>query len=175
MTLIIGVVLFLAIAGVLLVARAKPERIEIRRVTEIKASREKVFALIDDFHSWPKWEPLDRSDPTMKRTFGGQMRGKGATSEWTSKGRAGVGRMEITESSAPERLKVLVDFAKPFRAHNVNQFALESVGEGTKVTWSMQGTNPFIARLMSVFVNMDRVMGKHFEEGLEALKRLSEQ
>jgi len=56
----------------------------------------------------------------------------------------------------------------------VNQFMLESTGKGTRVTWAMQGTNPFLAKVLSMFVDMDGAMGKHFEEGLESLKHLSE-
>jgi hypothetical protein len=34
----------------------------------------------------------------------------------------------------------------------------------------MTGPNLFIMKLMSVFTNMDRVMGKHFDDGLENLQ-----
>jgi len=39
----------------------------------------------------------------------------------------------------------------------------------------MQGTNVYMMKLMSVFMNMDRVMGKHFETGLANLKTAAEQ
>ena len=67
-----------------------------------------------------------------------------------------------------------VDFVKPFAAHNVNEFRLEAANGATTVTWSMEGTNVFAARVMSVFVDMDRMMGKHFETGLSNLKALAE-
>jgi hypothetical protein len=38
----------------------------------------------------------------------------------------------------------------------------------------MHGPNLYVMKLMSVFTNMDRVMGKHFESGLENLKTVSE-
>ena len=50
----------------------------------------------------------------MKRTFGETVSsGKGASSEWVSKGNAGCGRMEITESTAPSKITVRVDFVRP--------------------------------------------------------------
>ena len=38
----------------------------------------------------------------------------------------------------------------------------------------MQGTNVFMAKVMSVFVNMDRMLGAHFEAGLRDLKAAAE-
>jgi hypothetical protein len=42
--------------------------------------------------------------------------------------------------------------------------------DGTYLTWSMQGTNVFPMKLMSVFANADRVLGRHFEAGLSNLE-----
>jgi hypothetical protein len=38
----------------------------------------------------------------------------------------------------------------------------------------MHGPAPFISRLMQVFMNIDRMIGKDFEIGLANLKRLTE-
>ncbi len=38
----------------------------------------------------------------------------------------------------------------------------------------MEGTNVFITKVMSVFVNMDKLMGKHFETGLDNLRKIAE-
>ena len=173
MTIAIIVIVFLIV--ILAFASTKPNTINIQRFTSIKASPEKIFSLINDFHQWPSWSPLDKSDSTMKRTFSGTMSGKGASSEWTSKGQAGSGRMEITESNAPSKIIVKVDFVKPFEAHNLNEFTLEPMGAMTTLTWAMHGTNLYMAKVMSIFISMDRVMGKHFETGLRSLKALSEQ
>ena len=81
----------------------------------------------------------------------------------------------ITESLLPQKVSVQVDWVKPFVARNVNDFVLESTGTSTKVTWTMQGPNLYVMRIMGVFVNMDRTMGKHFETGLANLKAVAEQ
>jgi len=38
----------------------------------------------------------------------------------------------------------------------------------------MEGTNVYMAKVMSAFVNMDRVMGKHFETGLDNIRAIAE-
>jgi hypothetical protein len=57
----------------------------------------------------------------------------------------------------------------------VNEFILEPDGNLTKVTWAMHGTNLYVMRLMGIFVSMDRLIGKHFEERLSILKAVVEQ
>jgi hypothetical protein len=120
----------------------------------------------------------------MKRIYSGEESGIGAISDWQGKGNAGKGRMTITESSAPNKVVVKVDFVRPFVAHNVNEFVLEprtepsagpsAPGTSTTVTWTMRGRNMFFMKLMGVFVNMDHMLGKHFESGLQNLKIVSE-
>jgi uncharacterized protein YndB with AHSA1/START domain len=147
----------------------------IRREITIEASPERIFALIDDFHNWRAWAPQDVEDPAMARTYSGAASGPGAVSTWQSTGSAGEGRMEITGASSPRLVTVKVDFRRPLEAHNVNTFEIVPVGSATRVTWTMRGTNPFIAKVMSVFANMDAMMGKHFEAGLSNLKSAAEQ
>jgi uncharacterized protein YndB with AHSA1/START domain len=163
-----------AIVAVLVFAATKPNRLRIARSVVIRASPDKIFDLINDFHNWVQWAPQDNEDRTMVRTYVGPTSGVGAISEWQSKGNAGKGRMAITKSVAPTKISVEVDFARPFEAHNVNQFTLEPAGGSTRLTWVMDGTNVYMMKVMSVFVKMDRVMGKHFETGLNSIRAIAE-
>jgi uncharacterized protein YndB with AHSA1/START domain len=169
------VVISALIIAVLLFAATKPDTIRIQRSITINAGPEKIFPLISDFHNWPRWAPQDREDPTIKRTYSGSSSGEGAVCDWSGSGNTGTGHMSITKSVPPTNVSVMVDWVKPFQAHNLNEFTLEPQGESTIVTWTMQGTNVFMMKLMSVFTNADRFMGKHFETGLANLKTAAEQ
>jgi uncharacterized protein YndB with AHSA1/START domain len=162
------------IAAILILAAVRPKTLRIQRSLSISAPPEKIFTLIDDFHNWPGWAPQDKEDVTMKRAYSGAASGIGAVSDWNSAGDAGKGRMSITESVPFTALSITVDFEKPFEAHNVNRFVLEPQGSSTRVTWTMQGTNLYVMRVMGVFVSIDRMMGKHFEAGLDNLKTIAE-
>jgi uncharacterized protein YndB with AHSA1/START domain len=170
----IAVLIVVLIAGILIFAATKPNQLQIERTARIAAPPETIFALINDFHHWPLWAPQDRDDPKMRRTYAGAPSGVGAISEWQGAGNTGQGHMQIVASDPPRSLTVRVDFAKPFTAHNINEFTLVPVGTTTEITWRMRGTNPPIAKLMSVFISMDRMMGKHFESGLANLKAAAE-
>jgi len=162
------------IVVVLAFAATKPNTLRVQRSVIIQAPPEKIFALINDLHHWPRWEPQDKEDPSMKRTYGGPESGVGAVSTWQGSGSAGKGEMLITESVPSSKIVVKVDFVKPFASHNINQFVLEPVGTSTKIIWSWNGQNLYFMKLMGIFVNMDKMMGKHFEDGLASLKSLAE-
>ena len=110
----------------------------------------------------------------MKRTYSGAAEGRGAVYEWDGNRNVGKGRMEITESAGPSRIAIKLDFMKPIEGHNIAEFTMEPRGDSTKVTWSMYGPNRFIGKVMSVFIDMDNMVGKDFETGLASLKRLTE-
>ena len=111
----------------------------------------------------------------MTRTFSGATSGVGATSDWSGSRNTGKGIMTITESDPPKSVTIAADWQRPFAVRNINEFRLEPDRSGTRVTWSMTGPNLFIVKLVSIFTNMDRTMGRHFERGLESLKADAEQ
>ena len=48
-------------------------------------------------------------------------------------------------------------------------------GGATDVTWVMHGPASFVSRMMQVFMNLDRMIGRDFEAGLANLKKAAEQ
>jgi hypothetical protein len=110
----------------------------------------------------------------MKRTLSGAEAGNGAAYAWEGNGKAGKGRMEITNAVPSSLVSLKLDFEKPFRASNTVDFTLAPAGEDTTVTWTMRGARPFIAKLMGLFMDFDRLIGKDFESGLASLKRIAE-
>ena len=169
---IIAVVL--AIAIILILAAAKPDRFRVQRATTVKAPPERIFPLINDFHQWATWSPYENKDPAMKRSYSGTASGKGAVYAWEGNKNVGSGRMEILDASAPSKIVIKLDFFTPFEGHNTAEFTMLPQGDVTNVTWLMYGPLPFMGKIMHVFVNMDRMVGKDFEIGLANLKRVTE-
>jgi hypothetical protein len=171
---VIAVVLGLAIAIVLIIAATKPSTFSVQRATLVKAPAEKIFPFINDFHQWGSWSPYEHKDPAMKRTYGGAASGKGAVYAWDGDRNVGSGRMEILDASAPAKIVIKLDFFTPFEGHNTAEFTMLPQGDATNLTWLMHGPAPFMAKIMHVFMNIDRMVGKDFEIGLANLKRLTE-
>jgi hypothetical protein len=173
--MILKIILVIAVlaAAILIFAATKPDTFHIQRSVVIQASPDKVFPLIDDLHNWTHWQP-QYSDPAVKLSYSGPDRGLGAESEWSGTGQTGAGRITVTESKPSQSVTVTVNWTRPFAVRNINQFTLAPDGSGTRVTWSMDGPNVYMMKVMSVFTNMDTLMGKHFEEGLRNLKASAE-
>jgi uncharacterized protein YndB with AHSA1/START domain len=171
---IVAIVVVALIACLLLFAVTRPASFTVNRSIAIKAPADRIFALIQDLHRWAAWSPWENKDPAMKRTFGGAPAGLGAVYEWTGNKNVGQGRMEIVEIKAPEKVVIKLDFLKPFEAHNMAEFTLLPTSDTITVTWSMYGPSPYIAKVMGMFVSMDKMVGKDFDAGLVNLKAQAE-
>lgn len=170
----IALVIVALIAVVLIYAATRPDNFSVQRTATIKAPPEKVFALINDFHNWPAWSPWEKLDPAMKRTHTGANAGQGAVYAWLGNSDVGEGRMEIVESVPSSRVGIKLDFITPFESKNTTLFTLQPQGDSTQVTWLIQGPAPYVTKLMTVFVSMDKMIGKDFEAGLANMKAAAE-
>ena len=170
---IIAVVIALLIAALLVFAASKPDTFRVQRSASIAAPAEKIFLHINDLHAHHAWSPFEK-DPAMKRTHSGAPSGKGAVYEWEGNREVGKGRIAITESVPSSRLVLALDMLEPFEAHNTVEYTLEPKGNATDVTWAMYGRQPFMAKLMSTFINCDKLVGSQFELGLANLKAIAE-
>lgn len=173
----IGLVLLAALALLLIYAATRPDTFRVERTLSIQAPPERVFALISDLKRFNTWNPYEKKDPALKGRYGATTAGVGAQYGWEGD-KVGTGSMEITQVQAPQRVAMKLDFVKPFEAHNQVEFSLQPQGgatPATQVTWAMHGPANYLSKLMGVVINMDRMVGKDFEDGLNNLKALAEQ
>ena len=162
------------IAALLIYAASRPASFRIERSTAINAPPDAIFPLINDFHRWSAWSPWEKLDEGLQRSFSGAASGKGAVYAWQGNNKVGQGRMEITDAAPASRITIKLDFLKPLEAHNTAEFTLAPQGGATRLSWAMFGPSPYMARLMGVVFNMDKMLGKSFDEGLANLKTLAE-
>jgi uncharacterized protein YndB with AHSA1/START domain len=176
MPFVIGVlaVLGIAIAAIIGLASHQPDTFEVERSTTIAAPRSEVFARMSDLRAMQEWSPWDRVDPDMERTYSGAETGVGSVYQWKGNRKVGEGRMEITSITPESEIDVDLQFLKPFKAHNTVQYRLEQRGDQTAVSWIMKGESNPMSKVMTVFVSMDKMVGKDFEKGLAQLKELVE-
>jgi uncharacterized protein YndB with AHSA1/START domain len=171
---IVAVIVLVAIGAVLAYAATRPDTFSVQRSLDIKAPPDKLFALITDLRGWTAWSPYEKRDPAMKRSYSGAPAGNGAAYAWDGNRNVGAGRMEITDLQAPSKVVIALDFLRPFKAQNTAEFTLRPQGDATNVTWKMHGPNLYIGKVMGTFINMDRMIGKDFEDGLASLKAVAE-
>jgi len=169
---IIVAVVALVLAFLLLVS-TRPGTLHVERSVSIAAPAAGIFPLLNDFRQWTRWTPYDK-DPAMQKTYSGSESGEGAHYAWSGNKSVGQGEITIVESRAPGRLLMDLHMIRPFEARNVASFTLNPEGQATRVTWALDAPQNFMAKLASLFMNMDRMIGQDFEIGLANLKRVFE-
>jgi len=170
--ILIGLVAIVALFAV--IVALQPSDFRVTRSAAVTAPPATVFAQVNDFHKWEAWSPWAKLDPAAKNSFEGPAEGTGATFRWSGNNDVGEGSMTITESRPSELIRIRIGFLKPFEAANTAEFTFKPVGEQTLVTWSMYGTNNFIAKAFCLFNNMDKMLGGEFEKGLAQMKLAAE-
>jgi uncharacterized protein YndB with AHSA1/START domain len=150
-----------------------PKSLPISRSILIQAPAEQVFPYVNSPRRMQEWNPFTEGDPTLKMTYTGPEEGTGAASAWEGNSNTGKGQATIVEVELNKRVAVRLDFKKPFDVTNFGEYRLEAKGSATEFTWSIVET-AMIPRLISRFVNLDRIIGGHFERGLLKLKTKAE-
>ena len=163
------------VALVLLLFLAGPASYRAERSTEIKRSAEDIFQYVRSLKKQDDWSPWGKRDPDMKKEFEGTDGEVGAISRWEGNKEVGSGEQEITRIIPGQRIESELRFLKPWKSTSQVFIDVEPVGaEHSKVTWGFEGKSGFPMRIMLLFMNMDKMIGKDFEEGLADLKQILE-
>ncbi len=174
MLLKIAAVLAAVVAAILAFAATKPDSFRVERSVVVAASPEKVFPYLEDPKKTVEWSPWEKKDPNLKKTFSGAAKGKGAVYEWDGNKDIGAGRLEITEVVPNAKVVMDLHFLRPMEGRNVAAYVVTPKEGGCEVAWSIEGPMPFMSKLVSVFMDMDKMIGAEFEKGLGDLKALAE-
>ncbi|MGF1565274.1 MAG: SRPBCC family protein [Flavobacteriales bacterium] len=163
--LLVGVWIVLCFVG--------PAAIRTERSVQINAQPEVVFGLVNDLQVWEAWSPWQGKDSTMVTTLTNPSIGMGATMSWTSRG-MGNGSMQITQSQPFAYIATTLVFSD-FDGESYANFTFKKEGEGTEVTWNMDGSEiPFLVRGFLALMDPISEINKDYDEGLAALKTLAE-
>jgi Polyketide cyclase / dehydrase and lipid transport len=171
----LGLALVAAIALVLVYASTRPDEFRVERRLRIAAPAERLWPLVGELRAFNRWNPYERKDPQIQGSYSGPATGVGSRYAWVSE-QVGVGSLEITGQRPGQAVQMKLDFVKPFEAHNQAEFRLMPQPDGsTEVSWAMHGPNNFIGKVMGVFIDMDKMVGKDFEDGLLNLQQLTKE
>lgn len=166
-----------AIAGIivliLIIAAVMKKGYGIERSIVVNKPLDETFHFISSIETqngWSKWANLD---PNIKTTYVGTDRTVGFTSKWESEHKnVGHGEQEIKKLIPNERMETEMRFLKPMRSVAYGYFNTTPVNESqTKVAWGFTGNFPYPFNIMMLFMDMEGMLGKDFEEGLENMKK----
>lgn len=163
-------VLAALLLGLVGFAMTKPDTYHVERSRTYAASPEAVWALVSDMNQFPSWSPWQKYDPAMKTTIEGAAGAVGHTYSWKGNSDAGSGSMKITAVKPGERIDIALHFLEPFEDQASTAYILAADGDKTRLTWSMDGKNNMMGKIFSVFMDMETMIGKDYEEGLANLE-----
>ena len=159
------------VAAVLIYAATKPGHFSISRSADIPAPPARIFPLVNDLADHEKWSPFAQ-DPKTRNVVGTPSAGPGARVDFDGSCR---GSLSVTESKPDAKILMRLLMTKPMPCDNEIEFTFVPKGAVTNVTWKMSGPQPYLGKLMSVFIDCEKMCGKQFEQGLANLRKLSEQ
>ena len=158
-------VLVALVAVVLIAGAFQSPTYRVERSVSIAAPAAEIFPLLNDFHKSQTWSPWVKLDPNAKYTFEGPASGVGASNSWQGNKDVGSGRQTILASTPNELVQIKLEFFEPMADVATSELRLAPQAAGTTVTW---------AKVMCMFVSMDKMVGGDFERGLGNLKALAE-
>ena len=167
-------VLIGVIAAVVVYAGTRPDEFVIQRAATMRAPATVIFARLNALTEWPAWSPWAKLDPDMKREYSGAAAGPGAVYYWSGNDAVGEGRMTIEDAKDPESVTLALEFIRPLPSLAQTEIRLVPKGDETEVTWLMRGRSNLPAKVIGLFISIDKMVGKDFEKGLGSLKELTE-
>jgi len=165
--------LAIVIVTILAIAASRPDDFRFARTLRIAAPPDRLFALINDLSQMNTWNPYALRETAGTSTYSGPTSGPGARHDFAGP-KSGTGHIEILEATADARVLMRLFMSKPFQADNRVEFTLVPDGDATAVTWAMSGKQPILAKVMTLFVDCDKMVGRDFDEGLGNLKTKAE-
>jgi hypothetical protein len=148
-----------------------PKTYDVSRQVEIARPSSEVFDYLRSLKKMDEWSPWAKKDPKMEKKFSGVDGEVGALSYWKGNKDVGEGEQEIKKIIDGKRIESELRFLKPWKSTSDCYLQVEDAGNGkSKVKWGFSGKNKFPMSLISLFVSMDKMVGKDFEEGMRNLK-----
>lgn len=166
-------IIILLVAAVVILAFTVSGDYKVEREVTINKPKSEVFAYLKNLKNQNEWGTWAKKDPNIKLESRGTDGAPGFVSAWKSeKGDIGVGEQEIKKVVEGERVDTELRFKEPFTSTSNAYMITESVNENqTKVKWGFSGTMPKPLNLMMLIMDMDKEVGKDFDEGLNNLKK----
>lgn len=166
-----GVVVLL-VAALVGYASTRPDSYTVERSRTYEVPAATVWGIVSDMNQFPKWSPWQKMDPAMRIAVEGTPASVGHKYTWVSEAGAGKGSMTVTAVEPGKRMDIALSFLEPFPSEAVTAYIVSEEGGKATMTWTMTGQNNLGAKVMGLFMSMESMIGKDFEDGLANLDKV---
>ncbi len=174
MMLFIYIVL-IVISLFIILALFAPKDYHVKRSIVINKPLPEVFQYIKYIKNQDHWSPWKKKDPDMKQGSVGTDGEIGFINKWVGNKQVGTGEQELIRIVENEVVESQLRFFKPWKSESDAFIKVKKIDENTtEVIWGFSGVNKPPANVFMLFFNMDKAVGKDFDEGLTSLKAILE-
>lgn len=142
----------------------------------IRAPSDNVFqylSRLENFHRFSVWS---LNDSAFTHSLSGTDGMVGAVSSWKGNpALSGEGKIEITALNPKTGIEHRIIFLSPEKAEAHSSFTLAEANNYTTLIWKFRLLTPRPWNIFNLLSNLDKKMGKDFEQGLVNLKKLLEE
>ncbi len=171
-----GIGLLFVIVLILIVALFTPNKVVYEKSISIYAPLEIVWENVNSLDDLDSWSPWNALDPDIKMEMKGTDGTVGAKLRWESDvDEVGAGTQTITKIEPPYYFQTALKFYDPYEREAISYIKLKEKSNNEVIaTWGFKSEIPYPFNIMSLFSNMEDMMGEDWKKGLEKLKFLSE-
>ena len=163
------------IALIVILALVAPKSYSVSRSVTINKPITEVFYYLKHIKNQDKWSPWKKKDPNMKQEHVGKDGEVGFIAKWEGNKEVGTGEQEIVSITENKSINSQLRFYKPWKSQSDAYITTSEIDtNSTKVVWGFSGVNKPPSNIFFLFFNMDKTVGKDFEEGLNDLKQILE-
>ena len=166
--------ILISLAGAAILYSCSPTEYRVERNVTIDAPASLVFEQVNNHKNRDAWSPWEKMDPEMEKSYEGPESGVGAKYMWSGNDSVGTGSLEILESIPNEYIKSKLEFTEPWETQSTIEWTFTESEEGVTASWASSGELPGFMFWMGQ-EDMDEMMGADFENGLDMLKKVSEE
>jgi hypothetical protein len=168
-------IVFTAIALVfILIGFIAPKDFSLERSIIINSSPDEVYQNMCDLRKFHDWSPWSKLDPNSKVSYEGEPNTVGHIYKWEGNKEVGKGEMSISKIENGATIYYHLNFIEPFASQADGLLKAENSNGATKATWTFTTKFGFIESVFMMFMNMEKMLGTDFENGLKNLKQISE-
>jgi effector-binding domain-containing protein len=150
-----------------------PKEVKVERSVKINGSQASVYELMKDLKFFQeKWSPWSKMDPNMQVEYFGEPGTVGSGYTWKGNDSVGSGKLEFNMFTQDSIIQTLT-----FEGMGDSKAYYQIIPKDSSmadVTWGVSFPVDFFSRPIMLFMDMDAMMGKDFENGLGLLKTEAE-
>ncbi len=138
-------------------------KLKVEKTITIDASPASVYRFVSNLGNWRPWNPWLVTEPEAVV----EVTPDGKSYTWEGK-RTGKGSMKVASETQGQSIDLELTILTPYKSRSKVGFRFAPEGEGTRVTWTMDGSLPFF--LFFLRTTMTELIGMDYTRGLSMLK-----